>query len=80
MFDALLPRDQASYDAFLNVHPEVLNNYGRGSYLCENLLPLNPLGPDMFSGPLRMPSSVTVTAMPASGAYCILKNNVAARP
>ena len=35
MFDALLPRDQASYDAFLNVHPEVLNNYGRGSYLCE---------------------------------------------
>lgn len=50
MFDALLPRDQVSYDALVDVRPGIVNSYGGGSRARENLLALNPLGPDMFSG------------------------------
>lgn len=40
MFDALLPRDQASYDDFLSLRPGIVNRYADGSRARDNLLPL----------------------------------------
>lgn len=50
MFDAILPRDEASYDSFLGTRPGIVNRYGNGSRARENLLPITPSGPDRFDG------------------------------
>ncbi|MGB3455332.1 MAG: hypothetical protein WBA35_03140, partial [Litorimonas sp.] len=50
MFDALMPRDAASYDAFLGLRPGLVNGYADGSRARENLLALSPSGPDRFGG------------------------------
>ncbi|MEM9600663.1 MAG: DUF1501 domain-containing protein [Pseudomonadota bacterium] len=50
MFDAVLPHDQPSYDSFLDLRPGIVNGYGNGSRARENLLALNPAGPNPFSG------------------------------
>lgn len=44
MFDALLPRDQASYDDFTTLRPGIVNRYADGSRSRDNLLPLDALG------------------------------------
>lgn len=50
MFDAVLPYDQPSYDGFLGLRPGIVNGYQDGTRARENLLALNPTGPNAFSG------------------------------
>ncbi|MEM7729841.1 MAG: DUF1501 domain-containing protein [Pseudomonadota bacterium] len=50
MFDALMPRDQASYDAFLDVRPGIVNGHGDGSRARENLLALDGSDMGRFGG------------------------------
>ncbi len=50
MFDAVMPRDQASYDGFLDLRPGIVNGYADGSRARENLLALTPSGANRFGG------------------------------
>lgn len=50
MFDAVLPRDQASHDQFLQVRPNIVNGYGDGSRTRASLLALQPGNASNFGG------------------------------
>lgn len=50
MFDAILPRDQTSYDSFLDLRPGVVNGHANGARARENLLPIDPSGANGFGG------------------------------
>ncbi len=50
MFDAVMPRDQASYDQFAQVRPGLLNRYNDGSRTRESLLALEPGNAANFGG------------------------------
>ncbi|MEL6687617.1 MAG: DUF1501 domain-containing protein [Pseudomonadota bacterium] len=50
MFDALLPYDTASYDAFLNLRPGIINGHANGSRSRDSLLALSPSNASAFGG------------------------------
>lgn len=50
MFDAVLPYDAPSYDAFYNLRPGIVNGHANGARSRENLLSMNPSNAGDFSG------------------------------
>lgn len=50
MFDAVLPRDQASYDSFRDLRRGVIDGHANGARARENLLAIDPAGANRFDG------------------------------
>ena len=50
MFDALLPYDSPSYDAYFDLRPGIVNGHANGSRSRDNLLQLNPANAASFGG------------------------------